>query len=180
MKTITESLKNICKNTESVIASGDADQINILQTLFRDLESSTREKFQEKLYEPALAIVKKLQLDKDLTMQEKRTLELLIVGDADYYTRIENNFADWLTELRRLVALLASIKGDDDRLSVEELCQLRASARDALNLLPTIAYFVKERNRVEQFREATRRYLEPEDKMMLASIIITALESRTQ
>lgn len=178
MKSVKENLDRIVKRAKSMISSEEIDQLNLLQSFFRDIEASSREAFQEKVFSQAEDISRKLQIGDNLTSQEQKLLELLIIGDADYYIKIENNYEDWMKEYNRLLTEFE--KFSRATLDVEKLCQLRAIAQDTLNLLPSIVYYKQAQIRIKKFRAAMHGFLEKEDKIMLASIIKTALESDMQ
>lgn len=178
MKTVQECLDLINRDARRMLQSNDNDQLTLLQSFFRDLETASREEFQEKLFPQAEAIYVKLQAGSPLDQKEKKILELLIIGDAEFYTKFENNYDDWMREFERLMDEIGKYR--QKQLTVSELCHLRAQARDLLNLLPSIVYYLQARNRVERFRQTLRGELSREDYFMLASIVKTAMESPLQ
>ena len=58
------------------------------------------------------AVIRKLQAGDDLGPPEVALVESFVVGDAEAYTRVENDFANWINELtltRESKAMLAEI-----------------------------------------------------------------------
>jgi hypothetical protein len=178
MKTVAECLESIRKRADAIVRSRDSEQVNVLQSMLRDLDAAGREEIQEKMFRPAREIARKLQQGQSLTAQDEKDMKLLIIGDAENYLKVENNFDEWMTEIHRLISDFVRVPGEN--LSIDQLSRLRAQVRDALNLLVSIVFYLQAKERVEKFRQAIHGNLESEDRMMLASMIITALESERQ
>ena len=146
-----------------------------LDRLIRNLASAAREAYQAKLKQEYGYIVDKLESGHSLTSQEYEALELLIVGEAKYYLKVENDFENWTSELDRLASEINSLKGADED-SIGDLMRLGALCTDARSLLPDITFYLRERERVQRFEENTRE-INKSTGRFLASIIKDMLAS---
>ncbi|HXM62656.1 MAG TPA: hypothetical protein VN950_17485 [Terriglobales bacterium] len=66
-----------------------------------ELEGQAREAFQAKM--DIASLLSKLKAGKPLTPDDLKTLELLIVGDAEYFLKYENDLDQWKSEIRKLL-----------------------------------------------------------------------------
>lgn len=140
------------------------------------LEGLAREAFQAKLGNMVWPIVEKLEEGQALTTAEHEVLELLIVGEAEYYLKSENELDHWRTELKRLLAEIRKQQalGLDE---IDSLMKVRALCREALRVLPDMAYYFREKERVQTFRESIRGAIDTETRRRLANLIKEMIES---
>jgi hypothetical protein len=122
-----------------------------LDQKLRSLDSLCRETFQETLRDAYEVIAEKLEKGEALSAGERKALELLFIGEAKYYLKTENNFRDWIEELNRLVAELESRRAEGLN-SLAELMHVQALCRDAMHVTPEVIYYLREKQRIEQFR----------------------------
>jgi hypothetical protein len=147
-----------------------------LQEQFAALEGLARESFQAKLKDMYWSILAKLEDGQGLTAAEHNILELLMVGEAKYYLRYENDVENWRTEARRLVeALKKQQAGGVDE--IDSLMRLRALCREAQRVVPDLTYYFRERERIRQFEEATRDAIDVETRRALANLIKDMMDS---
>ncbi|MGD9094010.1 MAG: hypothetical protein PVF74_14270 [Anaerolineales bacterium] len=146
-----------------------------LDRLVSDLAKTAREAYQAQLRSECGYIVEKLETGESLTSQEYGALELLIIGEAKYYLKEENDFENWKHELKRLTSEIENLNRGDLS-SIEELMQLGALCTDARRLLPGISFYLRERERVRRFEENTRKIDQSTGKF-LASVIKEMLQS---
>lgn len=88
-----------------------------------------------------------------MTKEELKFIKLWVVGDAEYYVKLENNFNDWLLELKRIVDEIAKI--NDPEPNFETASHLRAILEDGKRVIYDIAYFLKKKERIANFEEAS-------------------------
>ncbi len=140
------------------------------------LEGLAREAFQAKLEDMYWSILDKLEDGQPLTTAEHNILELLIVGEAKYYLKSEDDVDNWRSELKRLVEEIKKqqMAGVDE---IDSLMRLRALCREALRVVPDITYYFQELERVRQFEEATRGAIDVETRRSLANLIKEMIES---
>ena len=146
------------------------------QDMVNDLEGLARETFQAKLEDMYWSILARLEEGKPLTAAEHNILELLMIGEAKYYLKSENEVEHWRTELKRLIEEIKKQQaaGVDE---IDSLMQLRALCREAQRVLPDITYFFREKERVRQFEEATEGAIDTEPRRSLANLIKEMMES---
>jgi len=78
-----------------------SDNYGILGDEVEALEGQARETFQSKM--GLVALLQKLRAVKPLTPEDLKTLELLIVGDAESFLKYETEFDHWKTEIKQLI-----------------------------------------------------------------------------
>ena len=120
------------------------------------------------------AIIGKLENNQPLTEAEKQTVKLWIVGDAEGYVKMENNFQDWLEEYRRLLDTLADWEGKTG--SVQELVEVHGVLEDAIKVADDVAHYLEDRERVSRC-EAALSNLNTEDNKFIAGMLKSMLAS---
>jgi hypothetical protein len=146
------------------------------QAVVQELEGLAREAFQAKLEKMYWSILEKLEEGKALTTAEHNILELLMVGEAKYYLQYEHEIQHWREELKRLMEEMKKQQatGLDE---IDGLMRVRAICREAMRVLPDIAYYFRERERVRKFEEVTRDAIDVETRRALANLIKDMMES---
>ena len=151
-------------------------QYQEFQNQVNDLEGLAREVFQAKLENMYLPILSKLEEGESLTAAEHNILELLIVGEAKYYLKYEHEVEHWRNELERLTEEIKKQRasGVDE---IDGLLRLRALCREAMRVLPDMAYYFREKERVRKFEEMTSGAIDGETRRSLANLIKEMMES---
>jgi|SRR5580692_295050 hypothetical protein len=132
-----------------------------------ELEAQAREAFRSKM--DVGSLLPKLKAAKPLTPDDLKTLELLIVGDAEYFLKYENDLEQWKSEIKKLLGEMAGLQSSD--LDVDRLMHLRALCAEVRRVLPDVVYYLDQKERSAKFEEATRKPLDPEGYRVLAEII---------
>jgi hypothetical protein len=158
--------------------SSSGTDYELLEQHVSSLEAMAREAVQSVLSAQYKAIVEKLEGDDLLSDEELQWLELIIVGEAEQPLTHEAEVAAWEQELEALVAELnpAAGAGAD---WVESLLQLQGLCREAVPLVNRIAFFYREKERVESFQNARSAELTPEARQLLADVIRAMMTSDT-
>lgn len=146
------------------------------QAEISELEGLARETFQARLEEMYWPILDKLEDGQPLTAAEHNILELLVVGEAKYYLKYENDVQSWRTELERLIEEIKK-QQVGGLAEIDGLMRLRALCREALRVLPDMVYYFQELERVHQFEEATRGAIDVETRRSLANLLKEMMES---
>ena len=120
------------------------------------------------------AIIGKLENNQPLNEAEKQTVKLWVVGDAEGYVKMENNFQDWLEEYRRLLDVIADWEGKTG--SVQELVEVHGVLEDAIKVADAVAHFLEDRERVARFENAMSN-LNAEDNKFIAGMLKSMLAS---
>ncbi|MCK5581042.1 MAG: hypothetical protein KAJ18_07185 [Candidatus Omnitrophica bacterium] len=155
----------------SATQSGSGNAYSKLSTIFEELDIYLRERIQEMTQEDIKGIIEKLEKGEQLSLEDKEQVRLWIVGDAEYYTQMENNFGDWQDELKRLIGEIERYQGES--LDPIKASKLRALFRDGARVISDIFYYVEQKERVEKFMESTAEIDEEE-----RAILIRLLEQK--
>ncbi len=151
-----------------------ADDYIRLSSMMSDLDILLREYLQDETSTDIKKIIDKLKDHTPLNAQEVKQVKLWIVGDAEYYTKLENNFEDWRQELNRLIKEISRYaKNDPD---IETAMTLRGLLRDGINLLAEINFFLEQKERVSKF-ETNIGQLDEEDRAALIEVLQQKLKS---
>ena len=153
MSNFTQIIGKLNEDYQSAIQSNNGDGYSRLSTILGELESVVREYIQDITEDQIKNIIEKLKNGDDISIEDKDFIRLWIVGDADYYTKLENNFEDWKKELDRLMGEINHYQIDNP--DVETASKLRGLFRDASRVIADIFYFTQQRERIERFQAST-------------------------
>lgn len=114
-------------------------------------------------------IVKKLENGDTLTPDEFSSLKLLMVGDADYYMKYDDDFDRSESELKKIVEEIRKLQSSD--LDADGTMRLGVLCREACSVAQPTAFYLEQKERVHKFEEATRDGIDRESGKMLADIL---------
>lgn len=121
------------------------------------------------------ALLSKLEKGASLTPDELNTLKLLLVGDADYYLKYDDDFDRSESELKKILEEIRKLQSSD--LDVDGLMHLRVLCREACSVARPTAFYLEQKERVGKFEEATRDGIDRESGKFLANIIKSMMSS---
>jgi len=147
--------------------SEGTDNYEVLIDRVEELQDQASEAFQSKL--DIASLLAKLKKNQPLTPSDLKTLELLIVGDAEYYLKYETQFDNWKSELKRVMAEIDKLRSSP--LDVDGLMHLQALCREAQRVLPEIFYYLDQKERASKFQAATRGPIDAEAAKYLTEIV---------
>ena len=176
--TIAESLKTLSQKLDETIKSFDAFSLELESAPVDELLDDIKETFEEKLREPIERLVNKLKKDEPLSSKEIQLIEKWVIGDAEFYTKMENNLIDWVAECKRLFEVLKhySFEGVED--DENKLLAIGALLTDLKFTLMDVIRYSEAMNRVDQFKTMTQGGMpNAETKKFLAEMIERRLES---
>jgi hypothetical protein len=163
----TLELANRCTQAET------SDNYGFLGDQIEELEGQSRESFQSKI--DFASLLPKLKAGKSLMPDDMKALELLIVGDAEYFVKYETEFDHWKSEVQRLIAEISTLQSGN--LDIDGLMHLRALCREVSRVLPAVVYYLEQKERTSKFREATREPIDSDGYRFLAEIVSNMLTS---
>jgi hypothetical protein len=163
----TLELASHCTQVES------SDNYGALGDQVEELEGQAREAFQSRM--DFASLLPKLKAGKPLTPADLKTLELLIVGDAEYFLKYETEFDHWKSEVQQLVGEISKLRSSD--LDVDGLMHLRAVCGEVRRVLPAVVYYLDQRERASKFQQATQGPIDAEASRVLAEIVEQMLVS---
>ena len=170
---IQTSIQKALELATRCTASETSDNYEFLEEQVDQLEAEAREGFHSRMnFGPLLA---KLEGGKPLSADDLKALELLIVGDAEYYLKYESEVAEWKAQLKRVLDQIAALRAST--LDVEALMHVRALCREAHEAIADLVYYFDSKERVAKFRAATQGPIDSEGYHFLAEIVPQMLAS---
>ena len=149
---ISESLEALTKKLDETIKDFDAKALETAAKPLDELYKQVHETIREKLRDPVERLVKKLKEDEALTPEENEVIVKWVVGDAKYYTRMENNLIDWMGECKRLFDVLTHYTFEGIEEDENRLLALGALLTDLKFTLKDVIRYSEAMNRVDQFK----------------------------
>lgn len=169
---ISDKIKILNDQLEKGLTNIDIDALEAAKLPLEQLHSHIRESIQASLREPASNLVRKLKRDEELSYDDIKTIERWLVGDAEYYTEIENNFQDWVNECKRLNNLLAGYTSPGFQEDEIKLFKLNAFLTDLEFTLRDVIRYAESLNRVKRFQSSIGSgRIEKDEKKWLADLI---------
>lgn len=154
--------------------STDSGAYQKLSVILNNAKNQIRENIQNTTRDDINNIIKKLDRGNDIAPEELSLVKLWLVGDAEYYTKLENNFNDWLAELKRIIDELNN-KGELP--DVESSAGLIAEIGDAIRVVHDIIFFLENKERIKSFESSTGN-LDKQEKEVLVRLLRNKLTSK--
>lgn len=173
---LEEKLAQTVESGRPALAAPRLEAVERLDQKLRTLDALCRETFQETLRDAYEQIAGKLERGAALDSGERKALELLFTGEAMYYLKTENNFHDWIAELNRLLGELAAVQAKGLG-SLADLMHVQALCRDAMHVTPELTFYLRESQRVQQFRDNMDVEISLEGGRILARMIRDLMSS---
>lgn len=140
-----------------------------------DAMNMVREEAQKRTAAEIVKIVNKLKSGQRISVDEITLIKVWIVGDASGYTKMENDFQDWISEYDRLRNSLASYENRD--CSSEEFFEIQGILEDATRISYDIANFIQKKDRIQNFELAIGDGLDSGERDILLNALISKLQS---
>ncbi len=169
-----EYLRGVSHAMKQAQADNTSESYGYVATTLVKSKNGIRQAIEQATAEAVAAIIGKLENNQPLTEAEKQTVKLWVVGDAEGYVKMENNFQDWLEEYRRLLDVIADWEGKTG--SVQELVEVHGVLEDAIKVADAVAHYLEDRERVARFENAMRN-LNAEDNKFIAGMLKSMLAS---
>ena len=99
-------LQGINKVMENALANMSNDAFQQVGSVLSNNKNDIREALQKETSTEIKNIIDHLKNKRTISTEELELIKLWIVGDAESYTKMENNFQDWLQEFKRLETVL--------------------------------------------------------------------------
>src|SRR5207237_528269 len=115
------------------------------------------------------ALIGKLRAGDALSPDEMAKVRLLIVGDADYYVKYDEEFDRCKAELAKIVSEIERLKQSE--FSVDTLMHVSVLCQEADSLAALAQHYLDSRDRVRRFEESTKNALDRDSAHTLAIII---------
>lgn len=140
-----------------------------------EAKNNVREELQQKTSSEIRQIIDKVQSNKPISPKEIDLIKAWIVGDASGYSKMENNFQDWLSEYKRLEEALSTCEKQD--CTPDDLMKIHGTLEDAIRVSYDIANFLETQDRIKKFEAAVSDGLDDNERDLLVRVLIGKLES---
>lgn len=165
---------NVCDAMRSARAAENSDSFTRAATVLSETRSAVREALQEQTSESVQGIISKLSAGEPLSPEDLPVLRLWIIGDAESFIRMENNYKDWVSEFTRLESTINGyLRGQP---SQEDLTALYGLLQDAMRVAADISDYLEKKERVARFEQASRE-IGPSEARLLLDILKAELNS---
>lgn len=144
-----------------------SDNYGLLIERVDELQGEAREAFQAQV--DFASLLPKLKQKQPLAANDLKTLEQLIVGDAEYYLKYETHFEGWKAEARQLFGEIDKL--ESSQMDGDGLMHLRAVCRELARVLPDIVFYLDAKERAAKFKQATQGTIDAEGYLFLAEIV---------
>lgn len=173
---VTAQLEETIRIANRSLDTQSSQAYEVLDLDLRKLEALAREAFQVKINELIWPVLEKLEKGETLTTTEQEMVEMVVVGEAKYYVKSENDVDIWQNEIRRLVEEIQQFLtvGVED---VDNLMRLRALCSEAMRVVPDLAFYLREQERVSKFKAAMAGAIDVDTRRLLASLIKDMISS---
>jgi hypothetical protein len=153
----------------------DEGRLNALSGTLTSLDAELREQIQAATAAQVAPLITALQADGPVEPADLDLIQLWLVGDAEYYLKMENDFPAWIAELNRLIGVLRDLRSE--AVTPTTLSRVEATVRDALRVSADIVFYRQQEERVRSFQNAAKD-LTRDDKRILAGLLAEKLQSR--
>lgn len=169
-----ESLTEVSRIIKAAASSPSSDQFSQAGMALVQARNQIRETLQEQTAAAMQPIIKKLEKNQPLSLEEKDLVKLWIIGDAESYTEKENNYQERLEEFRRLGEIIGAKAAMSS--SLPEMLDFYGSLEDAVRVAADLQFFLAEKERAVRFEQAIQN-LSKDDAELLAGILQEKLNS---
>jgi len=173
---LTEEADILSQTAANALNNRTPEAFESLEQCANHFAEMLREVQQADLRPQVKAAIHHLESGRPLTPEEQAAIRTLLVGDAERYVALENNFDDWAGELERLTDQISRAANAADD---ENLANLRGMIKDAARLVPSMRAFAEEQRRVEQFDRAIAG-LDDANRTLLVQLLREMLDKPTR
>jgi hypothetical protein len=173
-RTVTDQLDRVIA-AHPLDPSIDEGRLNALSGTLASLDTELREQIQAATAAQVAPLITALQADGPVEPDDLDLIQLWLVGDAEYYLKMENDFPAWIAELNRLIGVLRDLRSE--AVTPTTMSRVEATVRDALRVSADIVFYRQQEERVRSFHNAAMD-LTRDDKRILAGLLAEKLQSR--
>jgi hypothetical protein len=167
-----EYLKGMSQAMRQAQADNTSESYGFVATELVKSKNDIRQAIEQATASAVAAVIGKLENNQPLTEDEKQTVKLWVVGDAEGYVKSENNFQDWLQEYRRLMDVISAWESRTG--SIQDLVEVHGVLEDAIKLADAVAHYLEDRERVVRFEKAMTS-TNAEDNKFIAGLLKSML-----
>lgn len=164
---LIEIVENLRNAVNADLDAGSSDGFELFEQDLNGLDAACREMQQKLWADEARTAVKHLERDEPLTPQDLDVIRVFLISDAERYVAMENNFLEWVNELKRLLGEIAKRLNTVDR---DNIADVRGLLKDAVRLAPDIRNYLDEKKRIQQCKAALGS-LDRQSREILAKVL---------
>ncbi len=166
---LSEAFSGVETLGRSALGRMTVDEFTTFERALSQLDIYLRELVQAHCADAAMVALDHIENGDALTEADRNVIHQLLVADAKAYLDVENNFRDWVDELRRLLADMDA-RSRAANPSVDQMQEFRGLTRDAIRLVPNIRNYLDEQTRVDKF-DASMESMDSQARQTLARLI---------
>ncbi len=136
-------LQGVSQRLNRVAGSSASEDFSRVGSELAQLQSLVREEIQATTADDIAGIIRKLENQESLTPEENDLVGLWLVGDAEGYVKMEDDFGAWQEEIRRLSRVLETYEGQEP--SPQALVELHGLLEDAVRVIADISHFLEKK-----------------------------------
>jgi len=170
---LTDTFNALKQAVDAALANQSAEDFAAFEKYLSEVDAYARETQQAMWVDEAKQAIKRLEKGGPLTETDLDVIRTFLISDAEQYLAVENNFGDWLNELKRLAQDLQTRARTVDRHSIGAL---RGTLKDAIRLAPDIRNYLEEQERVQKLNNAMQT-LDQASRDMIANLLREQLRS---
>ena len=167
-------LQGISQTMKSAAASPSSEEFSRVASSLAQAKARVREALQTATAKEISEILQKLGKREPLTPVEQELVGFWVVGDAEGYTKMEDDFNKWQEEFRRLGQVLESYESQPP--SPHNLVEIHGVWEDAARVTADLTNFLEKKERLARFQTAVTN-LTPADADFLISLLKSMLTS---
>jgi hypothetical protein len=164
---VSDKLKEALEVADKCFKDENSEGYDALSEQLEELETLTRDSYEQHVDYKLL--VDKLENGKPLTPEELSTFRRVIVGDAEYYLKYDDEFDRCRAESGKIVDEIRRLRSAD--MDVDDLMHLSVLCREATRALVPTGYYLEQKERLRKFQEATSQPIDRESGRMLADML---------
>ena len=123
-----------------------------IATLLNDSRDKVREEIKKQTSAKMNAIISKLSGFEAMTPEEVSLIELWVVGDAESYTELEDDYQEYISDYKKLTSSIAGYENKE--CAVNDLFKLLGLLEDASHVSFCLADYLEKKDRISKFKEA--------------------------
>ncbi len=173
---ITARINQMVKIAQQSLETEASLGFETLDQSIHELEDVAREAMQARLSSHFWPIIEKLENGDSLAAAEQDMLQMLLVGEAQYYIKSEGDVEQWKEEVARLVEEIRRLEASGME-ELDSMLRLQAICRELQRLVPDLTFYFGEKERVQRFNEAIHSAIDRDTRRLLANLIKDMLNS---
>ena len=170
---LSETIQALKDSAATALRNESVEDFEAFERYLNEVDAFVRELQQSMFADEARTTIRRLEKGEPLNDADQDLLRTFLICDAERYLALENNYSDWVTELRRLVDDLGRRVHTVNR---DTIGDVRGVLKDAVRLVPDIRNYLEEKRRVERFEQA-KDTLDKNSRELLARLLKEQLRS---